>query len=113
METIPRVFEDRVHNLEFYAQKRIYQSVKLLNNRLSAAHNVILNGHNQRYLTLAAKLDALSPLKVLTRGYAMVQDGDDDVIRSVKQTTCGNEIKITLKDGTVSATVTQIKENAL
>ena len=43
----------------------------------------------------------------------MVQDGDDDVIRSVKQTTCGNEIKITLKDGTVSATVTQIKENAL
>ena len=31
METIPRLFEERVHNLEFYAQKRIYQSLKLLN----------------------------------------------------------------------------------
>ena len=39
METIPRLFEERVHNLEFYAQKRIYQSLKLLN-RLPMNQNV-------------------------------------------------------------------------
>ena len=31
METIPRLFEERTHNLEFYAQKRIYSQLKLLN----------------------------------------------------------------------------------
>lgn len=89
------------------------KSVELLMNRLTAAQNSVLNRHNQQYLMLAAKLDALSPLKVLTRGYAMVQDANGEVIRSVAQTKCGNEIEITLKDGTINATVTQIKENAL
>ena len=32
METIPKLFESRVHNLEFYAQKRVYSQLKLLNN---------------------------------------------------------------------------------
>ena len=89
------------------------KSVELLKNRLSAAQSAVLNRQNQHYLTLVAKLDALSPLKVLTRGYAMVQDAGGEVIRSVSQTKCGREIEITLKDGAVSATVTQIKENAL
>ena len=39
METIPRLSDERVHNLEFYAQKRIYQSLKLLN-RLPMVQNV-------------------------------------------------------------------------
>ena len=39
METIPRLSDERVHNLEFYAQKRIYQSLKLLN-RLPMNQNV-------------------------------------------------------------------------
>jgi len=89
------------------------KSVELLRNRLTAAQSTVLNRHNQHYLTLAAKLDALSPLKVLTRGYAMVQDTGGEVIRSVKQTATGSKIEITLRDGTVSATVTQIKESAL
>ena len=39
METIPNIFDNRVHNLEFYAQKRIYQSIKLLN-KLPMVQNV-------------------------------------------------------------------------
>ena len=89
------------------------KSVELLKSRLSAAQSTILNRHNQQYLTLTAKLDALSPLKVLTRGYAMVQDASGDVIRSVKQTAVGDTVEITLRDGNVSAAVTQIKENTV
>ena len=89
------------------------KSVELLKNRLTAAQSTVLNRHNQRYLTLAAKLDALSPLKVLTRGYAMVQDENGEVIRSVKQASTGDSVEISLRDGTVCATVTQIKENAV
>ena len=39
METIPRLFENRTHNLEFYAQKRVYGTLKLLN-KLPVVQNV-------------------------------------------------------------------------
>ena len=39
METIPQLFEERTHNLEFYAQKRIYSQLKLLN-KLPLVQNV-------------------------------------------------------------------------
>jgi hypothetical protein len=39
METIPRLFDERVHNLEFYAQKRIYSQLKLLN-KLPMVQNI-------------------------------------------------------------------------
>ena len=93
----------------YLSQRR--KTLELIRNRLSSAQNIALNRHNQQYLTLTAKLDALSPLKVLTRGYAMVQDQDNRVIRSVKQTSVGDTVSITLRDGTVNATVSQIKEN--
>lgn len=89
------------------------KSLELLSNRLKAAESTVLNRYNQHFLTLAAKLDALSPLKVLTRGYAMVQDGRGEVVRSVEQTTIGGNVEIILRDGNVNATITEIKENAL
>ena len=39
METIPKLFEDRTHNLEFYAQKRVYSQLKLLN-KLPIVQNI-------------------------------------------------------------------------
>ena len=39
METIPKLFENRTHNLEFYAQKRVYNTLKLLD-KLPIVQNV-------------------------------------------------------------------------
>ncbi|MBQ8358503.1 MAG: exodeoxyribonuclease VII large subunit [Oscillospiraceae bacterium] len=97
---------------DVYMQQR-RKSVELLRNRLTAAQNQTVNRHRQHYLTLAAKLDALSPLKVLTRGYAMVETLDGTVLRSVKQTSAGDTVSITLNDGSMTATVTDVKENVL
>jgi exodeoxyribonuclease VII large subunit len=55
----------------------------------------------------------MSPLKVLTRGYAMTQTDDGQVVRSTKQVSSGDSIQITLSDGRLHATVTDIKENSL
>ena len=86
-------------------------SLELLQNRLVAAENQYINRTNQRYIALAAKLDAMSPLKVLTRGYAMAQSEEGAVIRSVSQVHKGDLINISFSDGDVSATVTNVKEN--
>ncbi len=89
------------------------KNLALLRGRLLAAQNQSITRNHRLYLTYAAKLDALSPLKVLTRGYAMVQIGEGNVIRSVKQIATGDNVNITLQDGSMTATITQVKENQL
>ncbi|MDR3607379.1 MAG: exodeoxyribonuclease VII large subunit [Oligoflexia bacterium] len=49
---------------------------------------------------LAGKLDALSPLRVLERGYALVrEDGDGAVVRSASQIKTGQKLQVTFHDG--------------
>ena len=87
------------------------KTLELLKNRLISAQNQNINRKNQRYVALTAKLDAMSPLKVLTRGYAMAQTEDGNVLRSVEQVELGQRITVSLNDGIVSATVMDKKEN--
>lgn len=86
------------------------KSLQLLQNRLFNAQSVQINRIKQSYIACAAKLDALSPLKVLSRGYAMAQKEDHTIIRSVRHVAEGDTVRVTLADGTFSATVRDIKE---
>ena len=55
-----------------------------------------------RYVELVSKLDALSPLKTLSRGYSLVEK-DRKIVKSVKQLNEGDEIEIRFTDGKVNA----------
>ena len=87
------------------------KALELLKNKLIAAENQIISRNNQRYIALTSKLDAMSPLKVLTRGYSMAQTADGTVVSSVHQVEAGERITVSLSDGTLSATVMDKKEN--
>ena len=87
------------------------KTLELLKNRLESVQKQVIYQNNQRYLTLTAKLDALSPLKVLTRGYAMVSTQDSLLVRSVKQVKPEDTVQIRVSDGTLNATITQVEEN--
>ncbi len=89
------------------------KGLELLKSRLAAAQNQQLTRKNQRYIAAVSKLDAMSPLKVLSRGYAMAQTQEGTVIRSVRQVEPGQRIRISLTDGKLSATVTEKKEDAV
>lgn len=95
----------------YLQQKR--QTLERLQERMTAAASRGIDRRKQGFIGLTAKLDAMSPLKVLTRGYAMSQREDGTVIRSVHQVAVGDPIHILLSDGRVSAAVTDVKENAL
>ena len=82
----------------------------LLKNRMTAAQERILSARNAQFVASVSKLDAMSPLKVLSRGYAMVLTPNGAVLRSVKQVTKGAEISIMVSDGTVAASVLSAKE---
>lgn len=89
------------------------QNLERLQERILSAQNRILDRKMQGYIALTAKLDAMSPMKVLTRGYAMPQTQFGEVIRSVKQVNAGDPVRISVSDGIINATVTDVKENAL
>ncbi len=57
---------------------------------------------------LAAKLDALSPLSVLGRGYSIAENADGNVIRSVRELSVDTDFSLHLADGECNCTV---KEN--
>ena len=88
------------------------RQLELLKNRLVSAENQNISRNTQRYIALTAKLDAMSPLKVLTRGYSMAQDERGEVVRSVSQVELGQRICVNLCDGKLLATVMDKKENA-
>ena len=82
----------------------------LLKEKLLAVQNRELSKAQQKYVANVAKLDAMSPLKVLSRGYAMAQKDTGELIRSVKQTTTGESIVVSLADGKLNASILSIKE---
>ena len=88
------------------------KSLEILKNRLLSAENQNIHRSKQRFIGLTAKLDAMSPLKVLTRGYAMTQDENGELIRSVGQVAVGEMITVSLSDGTIHANIAEIKEDS-
>ena len=66
----------------------------------------------QRFAHLAAALDAMSPLKVLGRGYSLVRTGDGSVVQRAEQLRVGETLEITLRKGSVSAEVREIREDS-
>jgi len=92
----------------YLEQRKI--SLDLLKKQLVYGQNQSIQRNRQRYIAAVSKLDAMSPLKVLTRGYSMAQKTDGEVIRSVSQVELGERISISLADGKLSATVMDRKE---
>lgn len=86
------------------------KNLQLLRNRMISAQNASLARNKQRYIANISKLDAMSPLKVLTRGYSMAQTEDGTLLRSVSQVELGQRISVSLSDGRISATVMEREE---
>ena len=67
---------------------------------------------NQRLATTAAALDALSPMKVLARGYSLTTTADGVLVRSIADVAEGAEIETRLPDGFIRSEVTEPRMNA-
>ena len=59
----------------------------------------------QQFTALAAKLDALSPLKVLGRGYAVARNEQGQILRAAQEAAAGEKIEVLLGQGSLNCTV--------
>lgn len=88
-------------------------SLKHLQTRLVSVQKHIVGVKKQGFISLTSKLDAMSPLKVLSRGYAMVQSDRGEVVRSVSQVQSEDVLQVNLSDGVITAAVLNKKEENL
>lgn len=105
------------------AEKRVLQSplnyledrrvlLDFLSTRLQAAQQKTLHEKKQQFIRLTAALDAMSPLKVLARGYGMVSGPDGALLRRASDVQPGDTIRVSLSSGSLMACVEQIQEDA-
>lgn len=79
--------------------------------RLHRAIRTILDAQHQQLTILAGRLNSLSPLQVLLRGYAIVSDQKSgNIVYSVDQVGQGDVLDIRLSEGELSATVDKMKK---
>lgn len=108
--------------LQHLAQHRILQKPELLlqdrqqmlddkTQQLQQRLQQILQQKQQQLAAGAEQLNALSPLNVLSRGYALCQDDNSKLIRSASQVDVGQPITVILEQGVLSATVTGKEED--
>ena len=81
------------------------KALELLEKRLVSAQSGRIAANRQRFVAQVSKLDAMSPLKVLTRGYAMAAREDGTIVRSVRDVKPKDPIAVRVSDGTIVASV--------
>ncbi len=75
--------------------------------RLCGASAQLLSRKREQFVRLTSKLDAMSPLKVLSRGYSMATDGAGELIKFVHAVSVGDRITVQFSDG---AAITEVQE---
>lgn len=93
--------------------QRILSERAMLNSKaalLPKAWSASIQNRTRSLGTLAARLDAMSPLKVLSRGYSITENGQGAAITSASQLRPGDHITIRFSQGRATARVEDIQE---
>ncbi len=87
------------------AARHVVERVNRTGDRLSRCMDHRLERSRALLTAHTARLDALSPLRVLARGYAVARDENGRVLKRVAQLPAGKEFRLRVSDGEVDASV--------
>lgn len=68
-------------------------------------NQMLIKDKKAQFALLAGKLDALSPLKIMERGYSVVRNADGTIVSKLEQVKPGDMLEVGLKDGKVNCSV--------
>lgn len=95
--------------LAYFAERRI--SLDRLSERLSSLEKQKLLKLRETFSKLSASLDAMSPLKVLGRGYSIANTNDGKIIKSVNDVRENDELTLRVQDGKINCSVSSFERN--
>ena len=87
----------------FFQERRV--TLDFLSEKLSNSTNLSLMKSKEKFARLVASLDAMSPLKVLSRGYSIATASDGKVIKRMSDVSSGDKLSLRVEDGTISCSV--------
>lgn len=90
--------------------KRSAEQHQLLTKALIKEMQTILKQHQMSFVSAASKLNTLSPLKTMERGYSLVYDEDNQLVKSAKRVSMGDMIHVRLSDGDLQCEVAKVEE---
>ena len=102
--------EERLARALPAAIQRQRDACDTLNNRLRLSASQVTEPHKAHIALCASRLHDLSPLATIGRGYAMVQDGQGGLVRSVSSLDVGQRVHVTLADGVFESDVASIRK---
>jgi exodeoxyribonuclease VII large subunit len=72
---------------------------------LTAAMRALINSRKSRFAVAVGKIDSLSPLGVLARGFAICRDGEGKIVRSASDVSAGSDVRVRLAAGELECEV--------
>ena len=121
LQAIAANVENSRNKLEKLSSSRVFLNPEMLfdthklqldsiQNELNSRFDNIILKFRSSFAEKVAKLNALNPMSVLARGFSVVYDQNNEVIKSVEQTDINKEITIKFIDGNANAVVISKKE---
>ena len=77
---------------------------------LYRAMSIILSNKQAEFTSTLSTLEALSPLKIMERGYSLTYNEKGNLVKSVQHVDVKDHVKITLADGTLNCQVVEKEE---
>lgn len=87
-----------------------WQTLDLLQERMGNSYNKLIMNADSKLSRLTGRLDSLSPLNVLSRGYSIVRDINGKMINSILDINPGDITNTIVSDGTITSKVTELKK---
>ena len=93
--------------IRFSPQFKIENNIRKFDDmqkRLDLAFIKIISDYENKYISRISQMEALSPIKVLKRGYSLIYK-NSNIISNISKLECGDIIEIKMSDGTVKAKI--------
>lgn len=116
--------DDAKRRLEMYAGRKVLLDpmeyigvmrirLDVLADKLASVESSVISEEKRKLAALCAGLEAMSPLKVLARGYSVAFNPQGGIVKSIREISAGELLKLRMSDGSAGVTVNEIlKEEA-
>lgn len=88
-------------------------TIASLTQRLTHAQNRLIENKQLKFTSLAQRLDSISPLQTIARGYSITRDANNKLVSTCDQVTKDDVLSIQVKDGTISSQVVNINKDTV